>query len=101
MLGRFYWDSYKTYSISPGFEVIQYVKWNVILHLSYRFYHNKPTLESSLQRITGTSFTTNAASVILDYRVSANTTIGLKYRFYTSNQDIDMNTYLISLEQVL
>jgi len=100
MLGRFYWDSYRTHSISPGFEVIQYVKWNIILHVSYRFYHNKPTLESSLQLLKGDSFTTNAASVILDYRFTANTTIGLKYRFYTSNQDIDMNTYLISLEQV-
>ena len=101
VLGRSYWDSYKTFSISPGCEVIQYVKWNIILHLSYRFYHNKPIIESVLQRIKGNSFTTNAASVILDYRLSANTTIGLKYRFYTSNQDIDMNTYLISLEQVL
>jgi len=100
MLGRYYWDSYKTYSISPGLEVIQYVKWNIILHLSYRFYHNKPQVESTLQRLKGDSFTTNAASVILDYRFTANTTIGLKYRFYTSNQDIDMNTYLISLEQV-
>jgi hypothetical protein len=101
MLGRYYWNSYKTVSISPGLEVVQYLKWNTILHLSYRYYHNKPTVESFLERIRGNSFTTNAASAILDYRISANTKIGLKYRFYTSNQNIDMNTYLISLEQVL
>ncbi len=101
MLGRYYRDSYKTVSFSPGLEVVQYVKWNIILHLSYRYYHNRPAIESFLERIRGNSFTTNAASAILDYRLSANTKVALKYRFYTSNQNIDMNTYLISLEQVL
>ena len=101
MLGRYYRDSYKTVSFSPGLEVVQYVKWNIILHLSYRYYHNKPIVSSFLERIRGESFTTNAISAILDYRFSANPKIGLKYRFYTSNQNIDMNTYLISLEQVL
>jgi hypothetical protein len=101
MLGRYYRDSYKTVSFSPGVEVVQYVKWNIILHLAYRYYHNKPAVMSFLERIRGDSFTTNAVSAILDYRFTANTKIALKYRFYTSNQNIDMNTYLISLEQVL
>ncbi|UCE07206.1 MAG: hypothetical protein JSW07_04005 [bacterium] len=99
--GRFYWNTLKTYSFSPGFEVIQYVDWKTILHLSYRYYQNRPKSELFLQRIKGDTFATHAISAILEYSYSANTKIFLKYRFYTSDQSVQMNTYLIGLEQIL
>ena len=99
--GRFYWNTVKTQSFSPGLEVIQYLSWKTILHVSYRYYKNRPKTESFLQRIKGDTFSTHAISVIFEYSLSANTKIDLKYRFYTSDQNLQMNTYLIGLEQIL
>jgi len=97
---RFYWNSAETNSFSPGIEAVQYITWDVILHLSYRYYKNKPKEEEFLQRIKGDSFSSNAVSAILDYSLSADSKLQLKYRYYTGDQNITMNTYLISLEQI-
>jgi len=97
---RFYWNSSKTNSFSPSCEVIQYLNWKTILHLDYRYYHNKPQEEVFLQRIKGDTFSTHSWSVILEYSFTVNTKIWLKYRYYTSDQDVSMNTYLIALEQI-
>ncbi len=99
--GRFYRNTAQTQSFSPSLEIIQYLNWKTILHLCYRYYRNTPREELFLQRITGDYFVTNAVSAILDYSLSANTSILLKYRFYTSNQDIRMSTYLFGFEQIL
>lgn len=99
--GRFYWNTLKTQSFSPGIEAIQYVNWKTILHLSYRYYKNRPKSEAFLQRIEGDVFSTHAISAIAEYSLSANTKIHFKYRFYTSDQNVQMNTYLIGLEQIL
>jgi len=90
-----------TRSYSPALEIVHYIDWDVIARLSYRYYHNKPQEEEFLQRIKGGSFSTHALSAILDYSFSVNTRVQLKYRYYTSDQNVDMNTYLISLEQIL
>ena len=99
--GRFYWNTQQTQSFSPGLEVIQYVNWKTILHLSYRYYKNRPKSEVFLQRIEGDTFSTHAISAIAEYSLSANTKIHFKSRFYTSDQDVQMNTYLIGWEQIL
>ncbi len=99
--GRFYWNTVKTQSFSPGIEVIQYLSWKAILHVSYRYYKNRPKMESFLQRIKGDAFSTHSISAILEYNLTANAKIHLKYRFYTSDQDVEMNTYLVGLEQIL
>lgn len=99
--GRLYWNTLKTQSFSPGIELIQYVDWKTIFHISYRYYKNRPKTELFLQRIDGDTFSTHAISSILEYSFSANTKIQLKYRFYTSDQNVQMNTYLIGFEQIL
>ncbi len=99
--GRFYRNTEKTQSFSPGLEVIHYLSWNTILHVSYRYYKNHPKTESFLQRINGDTFSTHAISTILEYSFSANTKIQFKYRFYTSDQQVQMNTYLFGFEQIL
>ena len=99
--GRFYWNSQQTQSFSPGIEAIQYIDWKTILHLSYRYYKNRPKAESFLQRINDDTFSTHAISAILEYSLSANRKMQFKYRFYTSDQNVQMNTYLIAFEQIL
>lgn len=99
--GRFYWNTLKTQSFSPGIDVIHYVDWKTIFHISYRYYKNRPQTESFLQRIEGDTFSTHAISAILEYSFSANTKLQLKYRFYASDQEVQMNTYLIGFEQIL
>ncbi len=98
---RFYWNTQHTRSFSPGLEFIQYLNWQTIVHLSYRYYKNRPKAEALLQRIEGDSFSTHAISAILEYSFSANTKIQIKYRYYTSDQGIQMNTYLLGIEQIL
>lgn len=98
---RFYWNYEKTESFSPEIDVIQYLSWNTILQFSYRYYYNEPKAEAFLERIAGDSFSNHAYSAILDYSFSANTKILLKYRFYISDQKIEMNTYMIGMEHIL
>ncbi len=98
---RFYWNSDQTRSFSPALEIVQYLRWNIILHLAYRYYQNHPKDELFRTRIHGDSFTTHGISLMLDYNFSANTKILLKYRYYTSDQQVQMNTYLIGWEQIL
>ncbi len=99
--GRYYWNTLKTQSFSPGLEMIQYLSWKTILHVSYRYYKNRPETESFLQKIKGETFSTHAISAILEYSFSANSKIQLKYRFYTSDLKVQMNTYLVGFEQIL
>jgi len=99
--GRFYWNTQQTQSFSPSLEVIHYLSWQTILHVSYRYYKNRPQTEAFLQRIKGETFSTHAISAILEYSFSANTKLQLKYRFYTSDQQVQMNTYLVGFEQIL
>jgi hypothetical protein len=96
---RFYWNTVDTKSYAPALEITQYITWNIILHLGYRYYVNNPGTEDFLERIKGLTLTTIAFSGILDYSISVDTKIQLKYRYYVSNQDITMNTYLFSIEQ--
>lgn len=98
---RFYWNSQETYTFAPEIEFIKYFRWNFIFHLAYRYYHNEPGNIDFLQRIQGDFFATQAISAIFDFSFTANTSMQLKYRYYTSNQDVRMNTYLIGLEQIL
>ena len=97
---RFYWNSSETKSFSPSIEFIQYLDWKTIVHLDYRFYRNEPKEETFLQRISNDSFSTHSCSAILEYSFTVNTKIWLKYRYYTSDQNISMNTYLFAIEQV-
>lgn len=98
---RFYWNTEHTQSFAPGLEAIQYLSWKTILHLSYRYYQNRPQTVALLQRIKGDTFSTQAISAILEHSLNANTKIQLKYRFYFSDQQVQMNTYLIGFEQIL
>lgn len=97
---RFYWNSSETRSFSPSIEFIQYLNWKTIVHVDYRYYRNEPQEQDFLQRIKGDHFSTHSCSAILEYSFTVNTKIWLKYRYYTSDQNISMNTYLFAIEQV-
>ena len=98
---RLYGNSNETRSFSPSIDINQVLNWKTVLQLSYRYYKNNPQEEILLQRLRGTSFSTNAYSLVLEYELSANQKIMLKYRYYRSDQNISMNTYLVSMEQIL
>jgi hypothetical protein len=99
---RYHWDTQQGQSLAPGLEVGQYLNWATTLNVSYRFFtmENDDPASTFYQQITGDSFDSNSFSVILNRTQWTNTTLILKYRYYTCNQDVRMNTYLFSVEQV-
>lgn len=99
---RYHWDSLDGESYAPGIECIQYLNWATQLHLSYRFFtmSSDDSEAAFYDQITGDSFDSNSFSIILKRNMWADTDIMVKYRYYGSNQDTDMSTYLIGIEQV-
>ncbi|MBC8204536.1 hypothetical protein ISS30_08430 [bacterium] len=98
---RYHWDSISSVSYAPGLEVIQYLDWATLLTVSYRHFEMTSDQEEFLERlITGDYFISDSFSVILTRTMWNDTVFMLKYRYYTGNQDTDVNTYLIGIEQV-
>ena len=99
---RYHWDSLDGESLSPGIEAIQYLNWATQLHLSYRFFSmTSDDPESAFfDQIDGDSFDSNSFAIILKRNMWADTDIMVKYRYYGSNQDTRMGTYLLGIEQV-
>jgi|GEM_PF-1425362 len=102
LLYRYHVDNQNAVSNGPGIEISQYLDWATIMTLSYRNYrmNNDDPASNFRQAISGDKFTSDAYSLILSRTFWNDTVIGVKYRYYTTNQNVRMNTYLISLEQV-
>ena len=91
---RYHWDTTDLKSYSPGIEIDQYLSWATILKIRGRYYYGKPGDPSALESLMGDHFESYSLSAILSYYLFAETNVSLKYRFYWSDQDIEMNTYL-------
>ncbi|MFC1726067.1 hypothetical protein ACFL4T_10610 [candidate division KSB1 bacterium] len=96
---RYHWNSEDIKSYAPGLEIVQYLNWASTLRLMYRYYRNGSGFENSTAAETD-SFTSHSISAVIEYLVKKNLTLSAKYRFYTSNSDIKMNTYLLGLERL-
>jgi hypothetical protein len=99
---RYHWDTVQGESIAPGIEVAQYLNWATTLNVSYRFFTMKNNDPNSLfhQQVIGDSFDSNSITAILTRTMWNDTVLMIKYRYYTCNQDVRMNTYLVGIEQV-
>lgn len=99
---RYHQDNQNSKSSGPGIEISQYLDWATTMTLSYRNYGMKNTDPESTfsQAIDGDKFTSDAYSLLLSRTFWNDTVVTLKYRYYTCNQDVRMNTYLLGIEQV-
>jgi hypothetical protein len=96
------WNGNKYRSWSSGLEIDQYLNWSSTLTLKGRFYQGLPTDPLAIQGLNGkTSFNSYSLSAILSHHLFAETIVMLKYRYYVSDQDIEMNTYLLGLQYIL
>jgi hypothetical protein len=95
------WNSSRYRAWSPSLEIDQYLNWASILTVRARYYHGVPQEIAQLEALQGGEFNSYSLSGILSYRLFAETTVNLKYRYYWSDQDIQMHTYLIGLEHIL
>ena len=98
---RYHWDSVAQDSYAPGIEVIQYLDWATLLTVSYRHFGMTSDNEDFLEQLrSGNTFDSNSFAVVLTRTMWNDTIFMVKYRYYTCNQDVDMNTYLLGIEQV-
>ena len=95
------WNGQHFRSWSPGIEIDQYLGWATLATVRARFYQGLPEDPSQLELLKGGKFESWAFSGILSHHIFAETVVMLKYRYYWSDQDIQMNTYLIALEHIL
>ncbi|MFH1862124.1 MAG: hypothetical protein ABH878_04855 [bacterium] len=98
---REHWDTAELHSSSPSIELDQYLSWATVLSLRGRYYYGKPGDPTALASLKGDHFESYSLSAVLSHLLFAETTVMLKYRYYWSDQDIKMNTYLIGLEHIL
>ena len=98
---REHWDTTDLISHSPAIEIDQYLSWATIIKLRARYYYGQPGDPDAIATIKGDHFESYSISPILSRYLFAETTLFLKYRYYWSDQDIKMNTYLIALEHIL
>ncbi|RJP73341.1 MAG: hypothetical protein C4524_14755 [Candidatus Zixiibacteriota bacterium] len=95
------WNGMQYRAWSPSLEVDQYLSWGTILTLRGRYYRGLPKDPVQLETITGDYFESWSLSGLLSHRLFAETTVMVKYRYYWSDEDIEMNTYLLALEHIL
>lgn len=96
---RHHWDTTDLKSMAPALEIDQYLSWATILTLRGRYYYGKPADPSIL--VNGNHFESYSFSAILSHYLFAETNLSVKYRYYWSDQDVVMNTYLLALEHIL
>ena len=99
---RYHVDNQESESSGPGVDISQYLDWATILTFSYRYYKmTNDDLESNFNQVVKRGgFYSNAFSLLLSRTMWNDTVITLKYRYYTCNQDVRMNTYLLGIEQM-
>jgi len=101
LTGRWFDADVGIRSFSPGFEVAQYLAWNVVGRVSYRYYDNEYDDLSTVTNIDGTSIVSNSLTLLTEYDMRPDLKLHVKYRRYESNQSIRMNTYLAGCEWTL
>lgn len=99
---RYHVDNLEGESIGPGIEISHYLDYLTVLTLNYRHFRmtNDDPVSAFNQAIGGGDFISDAFTVLLKRTIWGDTEISLKYRYYTANQGVKMNTYLFGIEQV-
>jgi hypothetical protein len=95
---RMYKNDYGITSFSPAIELAQYILWNLSIRLNYRYYDNSYNENIAPQFLQDGSITATGIRLSCDWYALSTLKISTTYRRYMSDQDIDMNTYLLSLE---
>jgi hypothetical protein len=95
---RIYRSDQGVESVSPSVEAAQYVRWNLTLRVTYRFYRNWFDAAGAPPFIEGGSLTSGSARAYVEWQVKPGVKVNVKLRNYVSDQDIRMNTYLAGLE---
>jgi len=98
---RFYTNDIGIESFSPSVEVAQYILWNLTGRLNYRFYRNWFEGDAIPVYIDGASITAHSIRAYIEWQIDASIKLHFKYRKYVSDQDVDMNTYLVGFEYEL
>ncbi len=101
LFGRYYTNDAGIESIAPSFEVAQYVRWNLTLRLTYRFYRNWFEGDAVPDFIDGSGVSSHSARAYVEWQATPDIKLHLKFRRYVSDQDIRMNTYLLGFEYEL
>lgn len=94
---RYYDNTINISSLSPSIEVAQYIDWATVLHLKYRYYKNKSGNVSLGEEgvIIPDGLETNSWSAQINHEISSSLLGYIKYRYYTSNLDVKMHTYML------
>lgn len=98
---RLYADDSVIKSFSPSIEVAQYIRWNLTGRLTYRFYRNWFTGDVIPEYIEGAYLTAHSVRAYIEWQIGAEIKLHFKIRKYISDQDVNMNTYLVGFEYEL
>jgi hypothetical protein len=93
---RYYFNSLEIESYAPSLEIAQYIDWATVLRLKYRYYWNESSNVSLGEQevIIPDNLKSHAFSVQINREMTPDLDVYGKYRYYKSNLDIQMNTYL-------
>lgn len=96
---RYYGNSAGIWSLAPSLEIAQYLSWNTVLRLKYRYYANRSDNVSLGESdiIIPDNLQSNTVSLQVNHEFTSGLEIYGKYRYYMSNKDVKMNTYLTGL----
>ncbi|MCP4724024.1 MAG: hypothetical protein GY863_03260 [bacterium] len=98
---RYHWNSFDLKAYSPEIEVVHYLNWASIVRFMYRYYSSEVEDDYLYSGQASTSLVSHSASGVLEYLIMPRLTLSAKYRFYVSDRNIKMNTYLLGLEWLL
>ncbi len=93
---RWYDNTMGIQSLAPSLEVAQYLNWATILRIKYRYYANNSENVSLGEQdiIIPDNLRSNTVGIQLTREITTALLGYIKYRYYKSNQGIEMNTYL-------
>ena len=98
---RYHNNSINVKSYSAGLEIAQYLNWASILRFMYRYYNKAEGSDLGFSQLENRSLYSNSLSLVFEYLLKKNLTLSGKYRFYFSNRNIKMNTYLLGIEHLI
>lgn len=93
---RYYNNDIGISSWAPSLEIAQYINWATVFKAKYRYYTNQSENVSLGEEevIIPDDLESHTISVQLNREVNPDLLIYGKYRYYQSNLDIKMNTYM-------
>lgn len=96
---RLYTNSMGIESLAPSIEIAQYLNWATVLRAKYRRYANRSDNVhlGETDVIIPDGLKSDSFSLQLNREINPDILVYIKYRYYKSNQQIQMNTYLTGL----